>query len=272
MPVAPPVTDACGYCGGRDARTPCEECNVMFYCSAEHGTLDRDLHMTPCHTITGLRSKVQEERRVRAIELYDGAICVGEGLWRMGTKASVALQMEEYVEMVRLDRDDFAELHFLIPGLMLRVGQDQRCYDYLKWWASQGQAAARCDEVAESDDLDECESGGPSTTGRGKSKTKYVSSSIVLENRAILRGTDHTALIRKLTEQVRHLYRIIDRCNPHFWECLEKEPPVPDEDAREDKEWAYRVFMACRGILARLLELRSFQKIRAGMQQTSQTR
>jgi hypothetical protein len=72
MPVAPPLTDACGYCcgycGGRDARTSCEEYNVIFYCSAEHKTLDRDLHMTPCHTITGLRREVQEEeRRVRAI-------------------------------------------------------------------------------------------------------------------------------------------------------------------------------------------------------------
>jgi hypothetical protein len=58
MPVAPPLTDACGYCDGRDARTPCVECNVMFYCSAEHKILDRDSHMTPCHTITGLRCKV----------------------------------------------------------------------------------------------------------------------------------------------------------------------------------------------------------------------
>ncbi|KAL2844937.1 hypothetical protein BJX68DRAFT_242600 [Aspergillus pseudodeflectus] len=49
MPVAPPLTDECGYYGGRDARTLCEECNVMFYCSTEHKALGRDLHMTPCH-------------------------------------------------------------------------------------------------------------------------------------------------------------------------------------------------------------------------------
>jgi hypothetical protein len=40
----------------------------MFYCSAEHKGLDRDLHMAPCRTITGLRRKVQEEeRRIRSI-------------------------------------------------------------------------------------------------------------------------------------------------------------------------------------------------------------
>ncbi|CEL10646.1 hypothetical protein ASPCAL13762 [Aspergillus calidoustus] len=70
-------------------------------------------------------------------ELYEARLALGKAYGAMGTKASVTLQMEEYVEMVRLDRDrdDFEQIPSIIPGLMLRVGQDQRCYDYLRRWA-----------------------------------------------------------------------------------------------------------------------------------------
>jgi hypothetical protein len=72
-------------------------------------------------------------------------LALGKAYCAMETKTSVALQMEEYVEMVRLDRDDFAQLRSVIPGLMLRVGQDQRCYDYLKWWAWVYKSEDPCD-------------------------------------------------------------------------------------------------------------------------------
>jgi hypothetical protein len=177
---------------------------------------------------------------------------------------------------------------------MLRVGQDQRCYDYLKWWAWAYKSEDPCDReipwlcmkkanafedtkkiVARWSDLQQLAAFkilkvklllnvmrvqnltnwananlvGQARLDLEKSKAKYVSTSIVREDRAILWGTDHTALIRRLTEEVRHLYRMIDRYNSHFWECLEQEPPVPDEDAREDKEWAHRVFHGMQGYI-----------------------
>ncbi|KAL2785248.1 hypothetical protein BJX66DRAFT_315206 [Aspergillus keveii] len=220
--------------------------------------------------------------------------------------------------MARLHRDDFAQLHSVIPGLMLRVGQDQRCYNYLKWWAWVYKSEDPCDReipwlcmkkanafedtkkiAARWSDLQQLVAftvlkvkllmdvkklqnltnwananlEGQARLDVEKSKAKYVSSSIVLENRAILRSTDHTALIRKLTEQVRHLYRMIDRYNPHFWERLEQEPPVPDEDAREDKEWARRVFHGMQGYIGTIPGAVGFlKKIRAGVQQALQTR
>jgi hypothetical protein len=80
-------------------------------------------------------------------ELYEARLALGKAYGGMGTKAPVTLQMEEYVEMVRLDRDrdDFGQIPSIIPGLMLRVGQDQRCYDYLRWWAWVYKSEDPCD-------------------------------------------------------------------------------------------------------------------------------
>lgn len=39
------------------------------------------------------------------------------------------------MDMLRLCRSDNMGVRDIIPGLMLRLGKDQECYDFAKWWS-----------------------------------------------------------------------------------------------------------------------------------------
>ncbi|KAJ6133019.1 Zinc finger MYND-type [Penicillium samsonianum] len=43
------------------------------------------------------------------------------------------------MENLRLCRGDNMGSRDVVPGLMIRLQQDQECYDFLKWWATTGQ-------------------------------------------------------------------------------------------------------------------------------------
>ncbi|KXG45905.1 uncharacterized protein PGRI_047610 [Penicillium griseofulvum] len=52
---------------------------------------------------------------------------------------SVQAQLDILMENLRLCRGDNLGSREVIPGLMIRLHQDQECYDFLKWWATTGQ-------------------------------------------------------------------------------------------------------------------------------------
>ncbi|KAJ5730181.1 uncharacterized protein N7483_004689 [Penicillium malachiteum] len=45
-------------------------------------------------------------------------------------------QLEHLMDMLRLCHSDNMGLRSLVPALMLRLNKDQRCYDFIKWWAT----------------------------------------------------------------------------------------------------------------------------------------
>ncbi|MCJ1331932.1 hypothetical protein MMC10_008624 [Thelotrema lepadinum] len=63
-----------------------------------------------------------------------------EALMRIHTRLSVELQLDHRLEMFKLSRRDYLAVRFTIPSLMMRLGQDQECYDFvqLQAWNPEG--------------------------------------------------------------------------------------------------------------------------------------
>lgn len=58
-----------------------------------------------------------------------------EAILTINTLQAVQQALAEFLDMMRLCRGDNMGLRDFVPALYLRLGQDQQCYDFVKWWA-----------------------------------------------------------------------------------------------------------------------------------------
>ncbi|KAL8736543.1 MAG: hypothetical protein Q9181_002392 [Wetmoreana brouardii] len=61
-----------------------------------------------------------------------------EALLKINTYAAVKAAHWHAMEMLRLCRGDNMGIRDLVPAMYLRLGQDQACYDFCKWWVTKG--------------------------------------------------------------------------------------------------------------------------------------
>ena len=54
------------------------------------------------------------------------------------TCASVQAMYDHAMAMLHLSYSDNMGVRDVVPGLMLRLGYDQECYDFVKWWVTTG--------------------------------------------------------------------------------------------------------------------------------------
>lgn len=59
------------------------------------------------------------------------------------TVESAEAQLEHFMDMLRLCRNDNLGVRDIIPGLMLRLNKDQECCDFIKWWADADEWSAK---------------------------------------------------------------------------------------------------------------------------------
>jgi hypothetical protein len=57
----------------------------------------------------------------------------------ISTQDAVSSSLSHLLDMLRLCRNDSLGVRNMIPNLYLRLHQDQKCYDFLKWYAKVGQ-------------------------------------------------------------------------------------------------------------------------------------
>jgi len=57
-----------------------------------------------------------------------------EALLEVQPRTAVAKALEHLLDVLRLNHSDNIGVRDLIPSLYLRLGRDQDCYDFLKWW------------------------------------------------------------------------------------------------------------------------------------------
>lgn len=62
-------------------------------------------------------------------------VTAAEALLRVNTAVAVENALGHCTDMLRLCRSDNLGVRNIIPGLLLRLGREQECYDFLKWWA-----------------------------------------------------------------------------------------------------------------------------------------
>jgi hypothetical protein len=58
-----------------------------------------------------------------------------EALLKVKTPEAVDAALQHLMDMLRLCRSDNMGLRNLVPALLLRLGKDQECYDFIKWQA-----------------------------------------------------------------------------------------------------------------------------------------
>jgi hypothetical protein len=62
-----------------------------------------------------------------------------EALVKIKTKHAVQAALNHLLDVLRLCRGDNMGVRDLVPALFLRLGKDQQCYDFVKWWATTAQ-------------------------------------------------------------------------------------------------------------------------------------
>ncbi|PLN76983.1 hypothetical protein BDW42DRAFT_188309 [Aspergillus taichungensis] len=128
MPVWPKLSlsPGCGICDKQEKLTRCSSCKMMFYCSREHQAEDRDEHKYNCNAVKQIAlAKDQDERMLRNFPAGVGGVPVVVG----------GVPLDHGMEMLRLCRSDNVGVRGLIQTMMLQLGKDQECYDFIKWWA-----------------------------------------------------------------------------------------------------------------------------------------
>lgn len=55
---------------------------------------------------------------------------------QINTRAAVQAALDNIMDMFRICRKDDMHLQDIAPGLLIRLGRDQACYDLVKWWTS----------------------------------------------------------------------------------------------------------------------------------------
>ena len=62
-----------------------------------------------------------------------------EALLTEHTYAAVSAALDHLLDMLRLCRGDNMGVRDSVPALYLRLGREQECYDFIKWWATMGE-------------------------------------------------------------------------------------------------------------------------------------
>lgn len=155
----------CGYCGSsKEPLLRCSTCEVMLYCSTEHQASHRNEHGLACDTVKRqcdyLRSEEQALRAHHSLLLpanvFDTHVGRSWGLagtrrymralhYMLGALRNIPsldatqASLDHALNILRLNPRDTFGVQYLIPALFLRLGRDQDCYDFVKWYCTKGQ-------------------------------------------------------------------------------------------------------------------------------------
>ncbi|KAJ5372374.1 Zinc finger MYND-type [Penicillium concentricum] len=263
------LPSGCGVCGKKDGVLRCSGCRVMMYCGVEHQTADRQEHKSACSAIR--RCRVAMEKEEHALRAHPGDIFThGVGnFWKiletrpyMGVRAalprtmslarnveSLQAQLGILMEDLRLCRGDNMGSRDVIPGLMIRLQQDQECYDFLKWWATTGRddnydwgnstlpyldiknanplesVDMCCDRMIDLSHMIKVlqvlfKNMGSPDGSTARMLGLGLKPSTVAKNPNIANCGDGRLEIVKLKAQICTLYEAVHKLNPHFWPAL----------------------------------------------------
>lgn len=151
----------CSFCPVAANLIPCDVCKAVSYCSPAHQSADKPNHRDTCHAIKTTKQKVvREETALRAMpgdfgivedlftkhegdfwgnhdtrDYMKARFAHVEALLKNNNFLAVEQALGNLMDMLRLCRSDNMGLRDIVPGFMLRLGREQECYDFLKWWA-----------------------------------------------------------------------------------------------------------------------------------------
>ena len=154
-------TPTCPVCSTK-AASKCTACKVTVYCGREHQASDRPAHRRACNGIKRAQATLAScEAELRALpgdqfvpsgeEIFSeneghfwnlretrpymrARYALIEALLEVKTRTAVEEALFHAWGMMRLCYDDYLGARNVVPGMLLRLGRDQRCYDFVKCW------------------------------------------------------------------------------------------------------------------------------------------
>lgn len=139
----------------------------MLYCSREHQVAHHVDHKVACNAVKQKRDHLENEERALRADPGDGGFMqpanvfdnsVGhfwgilgtrdymraryaliEALRKVSTFDATQESLDHCLDILRLNRSDNMGVRDLVPVLFLRLGRDQECYDFVKWFQTIGQ-------------------------------------------------------------------------------------------------------------------------------------
>jgi ribonuclease HI len=122
----------CAVCSSDHPPLHCSGCKVVSYCSITHQSSHISKHIAVCDDIK------QKDQALQGHEMayMRARFAAASALLEVGTKRAVEDALDHFSDMLRLCRTDNLGMRDIIPALLLRLGRDQECYDFLKWWAT----------------------------------------------------------------------------------------------------------------------------------------
>lgn len=162
------VIPSCSYCDVNSSDSKlflCQACRVVYYCGRDHQVAHREKHKQACNAIKNSQKALnREETKLRShpgdfmtppnlFEEHAGQFwgiletrgymraryALVEALLKIKTFAAVEAAHGHIMDLLRLCRSDNMGVRDQVPALNLRLGKDQECYDFCKWWATTGQ-------------------------------------------------------------------------------------------------------------------------------------
>lgn len=150
----------CNTCKTEQGLARRQGCHVVFYCGRDHQTSDWPQHKQTCIPIKKTRTKVAVEVGIlnsmpdswmfrekpfeNSVGHFWGIVDTRdymrarydhvEALLKIKNRTAVQTALDHLLDMLRLNRSDNMGLQHLVPALYLRLGKEQACYDFIKWW------------------------------------------------------------------------------------------------------------------------------------------
>ncbi len=151
----------CAVCASKSGLLNCGGCKAVTYCGTAHQLAHRSTHRATCTAIKKSREALErEEAALRAnpgepfmpTDVFNTSVgrfwgilgtrdymrarfAAADALLKVDTVTAVEKALEHFTDMLRLCRSDNMGVRDVIPDLLLRLGREQECYDFLKWWA-----------------------------------------------------------------------------------------------------------------------------------------
>ncbi|KAL5390233.1 hypothetical protein DPSP01_001804 [Paraphaeosphaeria sporulosa] len=158
--ISTKLIEGCSVCD-KGGLLRCDACYVVHYCRRIHQYAHRKQHKSVCTKIKKAQQVCdEEEAKLRAGP--DGAqdwahpledrwphrlwiihpmrqyltarFAVVKLQMKLNTRTAVQTALKNILDMLNERRQDDFYLRDLAPGLFLRLGCDQECYDFVKWW------------------------------------------------------------------------------------------------------------------------------------------
>ncbi|KAE8449065.1 hypothetical protein EG329_008653 [Mollisiaceae sp. DMI_Dod_QoI] len=133
----------------------------MPYCGREHQVAHRNEHKRACNAIKKSKEKLDaEEVKLRNMppdmftpaNLFEEQVgrfwgildtrdymraryAYADALLKIESTLAVQAAFDNIRDLLRLCRGDNMGMRYVLPGIFLRLGRDQECYDFIKWWA-----------------------------------------------------------------------------------------------------------------------------------------